>query len=146
MNGVLKLTVYIQITLRQCNSYVHDFVQICELNESELLNASIIINPQAKPRHEHRRVHNLNLKELAVLSNEKASSNDIVIRRRGGGLSEVADTHRSYDPLHFTLLFPLGTDGWNLNMKLRHAEFFMIFQLSEVSKFQLCFLVTPIKR
>ena len=99
-----------KVSLKQCNPYVHDFIQICELNECDLLNAKVVINPKAKLINEHMRVHNVNLNELAILSDETASSNDIVVRKRGWGLSEVSDTHRSYDPLHFVLLFPMGSE------------------------------------
>ena len=59
---------------------------MCKLNESDLLNKSVVISRQEENKHEHRRVHYLNLSELAVLSDEKAASN-IVIRRKGGGLT-----------------------------------------------------------
>ena len=74
-----------KVSLKQCNPFVYDFfIQICDLNESDLLSAKVVINPKAKPINEHRRVHIVNLNELAVLSDQTAPSNDIGVRKRGG--------------------------------------------------------------
>ena len=36
---------------------------------------------------------------------------------RDGGLQRISENHRSYDPLHYVLLHPHGTEGWSLEMK-----------------------------
>ena len=64
-------------------------------------------------------MHGLNLHEVAVLTNEKALPSEIVIQRRSGSVSLIADTHRAFDPLHFVLLFPEGTEGWHLKIPQR---------------------------
>lgn len=102
-----------------CNPYLQDFRHIVELEDTALFNASVVINPEAKPTDEHRRLHNRNLHEVAVLVDENANSKDLVVNLRGGGLMEVKDTHRSYNALHFILLLPYGTDGWTVNDKQR---------------------------
>ena len=101
------------------NPYVNDFLQISDLGESEYNQLRFVINPDHKPNSDHSRVHNLNLQEVAVLTNEEPVSADIVVRRRDGGVSIVSDIHRSFDPLHFVLLFPFGTEGWHTKIKQR---------------------------
>ena len=34
-------------------------------------------------------------------------------------VQDVDETHRCFDPTHFVLQFPYGTDGWCLNMRKR---------------------------
>jgi hypothetical protein len=50
-------------------------------------------------------------------------SRDVLIRPRDGHVQhDIAETHRSYDPLHYTLFFPEGhEDSWNLSMKLQET-------------------------
>ena len=51
------------------------------------------------------------------MPNEPIGRRDIVLRYRDGPLRRIDETHRSYDPLHYVLLLPHGTDGWSLEMK-----------------------------
>ena len=102
-------------SLRQINPFIEDFVQIYDLPES-IENLSFVINPETRPKYDHPRVHSLNLKEVAVLTNEKPVASDIVIQRRSGSVTTIADTHRAFDALNFILLFPNGSDGWHLKI------------------------------
>lgn len=36
---------------------------------------------------------------------------------RDSQLKRIRETHRSYDPLQYPLLFPYGNDGYSINMK-----------------------------
>ena len=56
-----------------------------------------------------------NLKEVSVLTTE--GRHDLVIMKRGGGLQLVSDLNPKGMPLHFTLLFPHGTYGWDSEAK-----------------------------
>ncbi|GFS21244.1 hypothetical protein ElyMa_003333700 [Elysia marginata] len=58
---------------------------------------------------------------------------DIILRCRKGdrqGLKRINTCHRSYDPLHYILMFLTGCDGWHLglnrtdNKKLTAADFY----------------------
>ncbi len=102
--------------LRDIHPYFQDFVQICEMSPQSLLDAKFVINPEARPANEHRRVHNLNLHKVSVLTSEIPSNNDLVVEYRTGGLRVVSDLQRSFDPLHFVLLFQWGTDGWHVKL------------------------------
>ena len=77
-----------------------------------------LLSQQKKPsREEHDRRYNLqtNLQEVSILTNEQP--NDLVLQRRGGGLQYVSDLNPKGMPLHFTLLFPHGTYGWDPETK-----------------------------
>ena len=45
---------------------------------------------------------------------------DLVIHRHGGQLETISNLNRNVMPLHFTLLFPLGTPGYDQD--LRHFD------------------------
>ena len=111
--------VFSQAMMHSFNPYVKDFAQIVELEERDCSNLQFVINPAARPRNDYSRIHNFNLHEVAVLFDETPQAADIVVRRRGGGLSIIADTHRAFDPLHFVLLFPHGTEGWHVKIPQR---------------------------
>lgn len=56
--------------------------------------------------------------EVSVLMPDAdVGGRDVVVQFHGGGLRRIHETHRSFDPLHFVLLFPAGDDGWKINMK-----------------------------
>ena len=59
------------------------------------------------------------LKKFVIVDDENAGHHSFVVNLRGPGrrVQEVQDTHRVADPLHYILLFPWGTDGWNLYIK-----------------------------
>ena len=40
-----------------------------------------------------------------------ASNRDIILRMCDGGLQRISESHPSYDPLHYVLLFSQGDDG-----------------------------------
>ncbi len=51
--------------------------------------------------------------EIAVIMpgdgyNEQEASRDIVLHARSGDLKRITETHCSYDPLHYVILFPRG--------------------------------------
>ena len=53
----------------------------------------------------------VNLQEVSILTNSQP--HDLVLQRRGGGLQDISDLNPKGMPLHFTLLFPHGTYGWD---------------------------------
>lgn len=68
---------------------------------------------------DQRRFNNPTASEVAgVLPDdiEEAESRDIVLQMRGGELHRIKETHASYDPLHFVLMFPHGDPGWHINI------------------------------
>ena len=87
-------------------------------------NVRIVINETKRPSGEHSRRYNNPLgDEIGVLMPNDATNNrDIVLHYRDGGLKHISELHRSYDPMQYPLLFPDGTDGWHVNLKLRNGR------------------------
>ena len=107
--------------LHRCNAYVQ------ALRPAKLMldalpdqRCQIVLTEKRRPLSEHERRFNLpSCREVAVLMpNEPAGRRDIIIQHRDGPVRRIDEFHRSYDPLHYVLLYPFGTDGWSLAMKL----------------------------
>lgn len=91
-----------------------------DISSNDLKLGKIVITAKAKPKEEHQRRYNeqLNLQEVRILKNTEP--HDLVLQLRGGSLQDVSDLNPKGMPLHFTLLFPYGTYGWDPNKK--HAD------------------------
>ena len=109
-----RLLLKIQDTLHKHNPFVKDFKQVLEIPPNELNIGKIVISAKAG-QHERRYNEQLNLKEVSVLKNSEP--HDLVLQLRGGSLQDVSDLNPKGMPLHFTLLFPYGTYGWDPNSK-----------------------------
>ena len=107
-----ELLQRVQDCLHASNPFIQDFKQILEIPDEELANGRLIISAKA-PTGEHARRYNaqLDLKEVSIVTN--CQSHDLVLHKRGGGLQTVSDLNPNGMPLHFTLLFPHGTKGWD---------------------------------
>ncbi|KAF0312693.1 hypothetical protein FJT64_016583 [Amphibalanus amphitrite] len=116
---LLDLLGQLQAMLRQVNPWVHDFIMAAEVLAQEVEHRQLIISVAARPAGEHARRYNAaeGLREVAVLMGEEPGLHDLVLRRRADGgtgvLQTIDESHRACDPLHFVLLFPLGTTGWH---------------------------------
>ena len=107
----------LQALISEVNPYVKDFLQICEIPDEQIKDGHLVISCKARPEGEHERRYNAQqcLTEVSILTNSQ--SGDLVLRKRGGGLQFVNDIHPSAQPLHFTLLFPFGTKGYDADKK-----------------------------
>ena len=107
-----ELLQRVQECLHQSNPFIHDFKQILEIPDEEIANGKLIISAKA-PIGEHARRYNaqIDLKEVSIVTN--CQNHDLVLQKRGGGLQKVSDLNPNGMPLHFTLLFPFGTKGWD---------------------------------
>ena len=120
----IKLLTKLQRTMRQCNSYVQDFVTAGEIfAEGDVDDAHFVIEPKARPKDAHKRTYKdpkRAFNEVSVMTVEprggKVPKRSVVIRARGGGLHDIDETSRAFDPLHFVLLFPCGDDGWTTGL------------------------------
>ena len=101
-----------QDVIHEHNPFVQDFKQILEMPEEELAQGKIVITAKT-PIHEHPRRYNApsNLQEVSILMNP--GKHDLVLQKRGGGLQIISELNPRGMPLHFTLLFPFGTYGWD---------------------------------
>ena len=105
-----------QDTLHKVNPFIKDFKQIKDIPINELEHGKIVISAKARPMGEHERRYNpqLNLQEVSILTNSEP--HDLVLQMRGGELQTISDLNPKGMPLHFTLLFPHGTYGWDLTV------------------------------
>ena len=108
-------------TLQQCihrvNPYVLSIKAALEYATSHP-EVQMLLTANRKPSNEHRRRYNLpTTSEVAViLPGEQTSNLDVVLQTRGGHLQRINELHRSYDPLHYVILFPYGTDGYTVDV------------------------------
>ena len=114
LEGVLSK---VQNVLHIHNPFVKDFKQILEIPAAELAHGKIVISAKSRPTGEHARRYNAqaNLEEVSILTNNEP--HDLVLQQQGGGLQKVSDLNPKGMPLHFTLLFPHGTYGWDPTSK-----------------------------
>jgi len=63
---------------------------------------------------------------LVIMDDENPGNRSFIVSLRGPGrkVLEIQDTHRSADPLHFTLLFSLGQDGWHLGLRASPLQYY----------------------
>ena len=110
-----KLVTKLEAALRKCNPFIRDFVSICKQPIGE--EFKFVIDAEKRPEGEHARRYNAptGLQEVSVfLQNyEGQSTRHIFIKKTGGtGLTSIPQDHRSFDCLHYLLLFPSGHNGW----------------------------------
>ena len=108
-----SVLIKIQNLLHKHNPFVMDFKQIIEIPSEELGQLKIVISAKARPTGEHERRYNtqINLQEVSILTNSEP--HDLVLQHRGGSLKSISDLNPKGMPLHFTVLFPYGTYGWD---------------------------------
>ena len=117
--GLTPATVIdLQMMLQAQNSYVRSFHFAREMLSRNSESLKVVIDADKRPTGEHERRYNApQTNEVAVLMlDEKHGNRDIVLKHREGGLQRIAETHRSYDPLQYPLLFPRGKDGWSIEL------------------------------
>ena len=119
---LLDLLRELQAMLRQHNPWVQDFLTAGEVLAEDVEHRRLVISADARPAGQHERRYNAaeGFREVAVLIGDEPGRHDLVLRRRAiqgpDALQMIDETHRACDPLHFVLLFPLGTAGWQLGI------------------------------
>ena len=106
-----QILTSIQEILHEHNVLVQSFKTAIEMDSPEV---KLILSEKPAPRSEHSRRYNLPASSeiAAVLPGDNTGNLDIVVHCRTGELQRISTLHRCYDPLHYVLLFPFGTDGW----------------------------------
>ena len=106
----------LQNLMIKVNPYVQDFMLVCEIPDEEIKDGKLLISCKGPPGT-HERRYNLQqcFSEVSLLTNSEP--NDLILRKRGGGLRTIYDLHPAAQPLHFTLLFPYGTKGYDGNAR-----------------------------
>ncbi len=108
----------LQECLKRVNPYIESLqyaTHFCEENPE----VRVVIHANKKPRGEHSRKYNLpTTSEIAVIMpGEQEGPLDVVLQHKDGKLKSINSLHRSYDPLHYVLLFPGGDDGYTNTIK-----------------------------
>ena len=116
------LITNLQQMLFDNNTYVQDLKMAYEYARKGNTNYSLVIHEDARPTGEHARRYNAaHTNEVAVLMpNDAIGQRDVVLRQRDNQIRRICELHRAYDTLQYPLLFPYGTDGWSLQLKLAH--------------------------
>ena len=101
----------IQEVLHENNHLVKSFKRAMEI---ETPAVQLVLSEKRAPRNEHIRRYNLpqGSEVAVVIPGDDVGNLDIVIQKRGGGLKRISTLHRLYDPLHYVIPFPYGTEGW----------------------------------
>ena len=128
--GAIDLNIMTDLRhmLESCNSYVRSFVTIDEQLQSGLLPQSVHLELLAnqQPSREQRGRYNVpttNEEVAILLPGEENCRRSIIIQpRASSGVDKpavqiISETHRSWDPLHYVLMFPYGTDGYHLDIE-----------------------------
>ncbi|OAD79010.1 hypothetical protein PHYBLDRAFT_62220 [Phycomyces blakesleeanus NRRL 1555(-)] len=78
--------------------------------------ADLTLHLVAEGPQDQRRYNAPNTNEVTVLimNNDTCTTRDIVLHIHTSNLQSINEYHRSYDALHYVLMFPYGKDGWNL--------------------------------
>ena len=84
----------------------------------------VVINEERRPAGEHARRYNSPLSnEIGILMPDNNTHNrDIVLHYKNNTLVHISELHQGYDPLRYPLIFPYGTDGWHINLKLQNGK------------------------
>ena len=84
----------------------------------------VIIDADKRPSGEHERRFNVPLcNEVGILMlGEEHGKRDIVLRHNDESLQRVDETHRSYNPFQYPLLFPRGKDGRCFGYKSKNGQ------------------------
>ena len=108
----------VQECLKKVNPYIQSLqyaTEICEENPE----VKVVIHADKTPKGEHPRRYNLpqNSEIAVIMPGEQEDPLDVVIQHKSGNLETINSLHRSYDPLHYILLFPGGDDGYTTSIK-----------------------------
>ena len=112
----------LQNMLDECNPYVKNFRQARDIIMSNTTSEiSMLIHNDRT--HDPCRYNPPLSSDIATIMvgdryNIEPTNRDICLRLCDGGLQRILETHPSYDPLHYVLLFSRGDDGWHINIPL----------------------------
>jgi len=118
--------------LKRCNKYVRDIMTAGELfaqldRDGQIQTGSLVIDHKKAPVNVDQRTYHANgqrriFNEVKILTDEAPHKRDIIVRFRDNHVSYVSEEHRADDALHYVLLFPLGDDGWHLDLPKKPSQ------------------------
>jgi len=111
----------LQTMLQRYNPYIEMFLTAHE-RLLENSNLSLHIKLLELSSYDSRRYNRPTVGELAVImvgsGDQPTAGRDIVLKGRHYGLQRIRETHSSYNPLRYPLLFPFGEQGWHVGMSI----------------------------
>ena len=109
----------LQRMLHEINPYYITFKALSNIEPELIAEKQIVLKADARPPNdEHVRQWNLpENNEVAIidLTPESTQPANIVLHQQGGNIQHISSNHRSFEALHYTLLFPHGDDGSVIN-------------------------------
>jgi len=118
----LDIVTQLQDFLHANNAYVPFFKTALEGMPTG--DYKVVIRADKTPTGEH--LHRFNaptLDEVAiVMVGNNFGTRDIVLQKRKNTLQRVAETHRSYDALQYSLIFWQGEDGYHFQIPQTHPS------------------------
>ena len=118
----VNIVLSLQAMLHQYNPYIDVFLTAHE-RLAQNANVSLHIKLVDLPHYDSRRYNRPTANEIAVLmvgtGDEPTAGRDLVLQARSNRLQRIKETHSSYNPLRYPLLFPFGEQGWHINMFMR---------------------------
>ena len=113
----------LQTMFHEVNPYIPSIKSGIELMEqSPEIRLILHANSRKKPSNAHRRLYNLptGSEVAALLPGDQSANLDIILHNRDASLRRINTMHRSYDALHYVLIYPHGTDGYEIGLKRRN--------------------------
>jgi hypothetical protein len=111
----------LQAMLHRYNPYIETFLTARE-RLAQNPNISLHIKLVDLPHYSSRRYNRPTANEIAVVmvgtGDEPTVRRDLILQARSNRLQRIRETHSSYNPLRFPLLFPFGEQGWHVNMSI----------------------------
>jgi len=107
------------------NPFVNNFKQAQEIMREVPDRQNLHVRLTYKAHSDPRRYNLPTSDDIAVIlpgdGTPEASNRDIILRQKDGGLHRISETHPTYAPLHYVLLFPRGELGWHWNIPIREG-------------------------
>ena len=125
----IDIVLSLQGMLQQYNPYIEMFLTTRE-HLAEHSNVSLHIKLVDLAHYDARQYNRPTASEIAVImlgtGEQPTVGRDIVLQGRCYGLQRIRETHSSYNPLRYPLLFPFGEQGWHVGMHILIAYLFLI--------------------
>jgi hypothetical protein len=117
-----KLQNLLTRTHRYADIYQHAYERLADHPDAAEVSLQITLDAQSD-----RRRYNLpTTDEVAVVlpgdGTQGGGKREIILHRRDGPLRRLTDANPAYLCLHYVLLFPWGSHGWNWDMTLHEPE------------------------
>ena len=115
----VNIVLLLQAMLHRYNPYINTFLTARE-RVNQNANISLRLKLVDLPHYDSRQYNRPTANEIAVImvgsGDEATVGRDIILQARSNRLQRIKETHSCYNPLRYLLLFPLGEQGWHVNM------------------------------